>query len=133
MTEYEALELRHYYRTEDGSAFRYWVSLNFAVLVAAYAVGTHMNAWIVSVILLLYGMVTYSNLRVRQTIHADQKALIEEINQMIGNGDSSNMALIAITQGHESSQSFRLTAYAMRIILIIGTVMFVLNRAGYIG
>jgi hypothetical protein len=78
-------------------------------------------------------MVTYSNLRVRQSIHADQRALFERINQMVEIGDSSSTALIAITQGHENSQSFRLTAYVMRVILIIGTVMFVLNRAGYIG
>jgi hypothetical protein len=133
MTEYEVLELRHYYRTEDGSAFRYWVSLNFALLVAAYAVGTHLNAWIVLVLLLLYGMVTYANFRVRRSIHTDQQALFEQINQMINVGDTSSPALIAVAQSHENSRSFRVTAYVMRVILIISTVVFVLNRAGYIG
>lgn len=133
MTDYEALELRHYYRAENAAAFRYWVSLNFAVLVAAYAVGPHLNLLTVSVILTLYVMVTYTNQRVLQTIGKDQQALADQITQMNDATEAVSPALNVVGEGTTGLQSFLVFALILRALLFIGTIFFVLNQAGYVG
>jgi|GEM_PF-769907 len=90
MTPYEALELRYYYRNETASAFRYWVSLTFAVLVAAYVAGEQLNGWTVGIILVLYMMVAWSNNRILLTSSADMQALSEEIITKLGKASILN-------------------------------------------
>ncbi len=132
MTEYEVLELRHYYRTENTAAFRYWVSLNFAVLVAAYAAGSYLNTLTVIVIFALYAMVTFTNLRVMRSIQTDLRALAEQIGQMIEASDPPSPALNAAANILGGGQSFQIIHLAMRATLIIGTVVFVLHRASFL-
>jgi hypothetical protein len=133
MTDYEVLELRHYYRAESATAFRYWVSLNFAVLVAAYAVGGHLNLLTVSIILTLYVMVTYSNQRVLQSIGADQQALADQIKQMNDTTEAISPAMNVVAEGTMGIRSFLVVAFTLRAFLFIGTVFFVLYQAGYVG
>ena len=133
MTDYEALELRHYYRAENAAAFRYWVSLNFAVLVASYAVGSHLNLLTVSVILTLYIMVTYTNQRVLQTIAKDQQALADQITQMHDAAGANSPAMNVAAEGTIGLKSFLVIALILRAMLFIGTIFLVLNQAGCLG
>ena len=133
MTDYELLELRHNYRAETASAFRYWVSLNFAILVAAYAVGPHLNLLTVSVILTLYVMVTFTNQRVLQTIGADQQALEEQIKQTNDTTVAINPVMNVSVKGAMGNRSFVIVGLMLRASLFVGTIFFVINQAGYIG
>ena len=133
MTDYEALELRQYYRAENAAAFRYWVSLTFAVLVAAYVAGDHLNWLTVSVILTLYVLVSYSNQRILQTIGDDLEALTKQIELMIANNEEESPALQIAAEGMRGLGSFLAVAYTLRAILFIGTIIYVLSQAGYIG
>lgn len=133
MTPYEALELRYYYRNETAAAFRYWVSLTFAVLVAAYVAGDQLNGWTVGIILVLYIMVTWSNNRILLTSSADIQALSEEIELMIEDETINSPALNGTLEGIVGLKSFMIVAYILRGTLFIGTIFYVLHRAGYVG
>jgi hypothetical protein len=133
MTDYELIELSGSRSDEYSRTFRFWISLNFAVVVAAYAAGDLLNIWTTALVLGLYALITYTNALVSVQILAVQKGFVEEMKELAQVSEASHPALRATIGSLEVSRTSLPAGVALRSALVIGTIVFVLHRAGYLG
>ena len=129
MTEYELLDLRRSYDGEAISLLRFWISITFAVLVAAQVAGSSMGMAGVIAATSLYLLITlitaFGITRHVQTLGG----LFDEIEILsVAKGRQS-----PVLKGTFLIHSVGRVVVGIHVVGFVGTFIYLLLRAGYIG
>ena len=119
MTDYELMELSASRADEVARAFRFWVTINFAVVAAAYAAGNLLSVWTVALILGLYLFITYTNDRVMRQGGMIQKGLLDEMIRQAQPPEAPGPALKAMIDTHEQARRTLPAMIALRVNLFL--------------
>ena len=132
MTGFELLDLRMSYVQSMLNIFRFWVSLTFALVVAAQVVGPDMGSPGVLAATLLYlltSLASFANIRrfgvVTDDIAIDIQALVEE-----------ELTPPTVMRHAKSAQAHTITILAIMCLGIAGATIYAFYRAdafGFIG
>jgi hypothetical protein len=129
MTAYELLDLRKGYAAEAIGLFKFWVSVTFAVLVAAHVAGVGIGIWGVVAAATMYSiltLVTSFGIRRFGNVHS---SLLDSISSF----DAEMENTLSTLGGNNPSDAVTNTLLGLQCFGFVGTTTYLLFCAGYIG
>ena len=133
MTPYEIIDARLTMSGQMVQTFRWWVSITFAILVAAHAAGPSLVGIPCALVVLLYTLVSFNVLITQNAFVSGGRALNDEARAFQAESESPSPLMEAMLQTESRRSVVILTQLAIRIIMFLATIGYILHRAGYIG
>lgn len=133
MTPYEITELRLNISDKLTQSFRWWISITFAALVAAYVVGPDLVGATSAIIIGLYIVATVNNVVLQRSYLRASGALGEEAAAYQEQAASPSLTLERLTSSNFRSASIIRAQLILRGAIFVATIGYIIHRAGYIG
>ena len=133
MTPYEITELRLNISDKLTQSFRWWISITFAALVAAYVVGPDLAGATGAIIIGLYIVATFNNLVLQSSYLRAGGALEEEAVAYQEQAASPSLTLENMISSGSRSASIIRAQLILRGVMFVATIGYIIHRAGYIG
>ena len=129
MTAYELLDLRRGYAAEAMGVFRFWVSVTFALLVAAHVASADMGLWGAIAATTLYLTLTAVSAFTIRRFGSIVAKLVADISALSAEAQESSM-----TSGDKNfTNSIAHATIGILCIGSVGAIAYVYYRAGFFG
>ncbi|MEE8371554.1 MAG: hypothetical protein V3R73_05345 [Sphingomonadales bacterium] len=131
MTTYELLDLRISVTQNMANGFRWWISITFAVLTAAFFAGDQLGMVGAVAIITLYTATSLINFMIWRAYLAFGASLQLDAETMLATQDDPLNSLKLLVSSDRTTL-YRLYI-GLRILTFMVTVLYVLYRGGFLG
>ena len=129
MTAYELLDLRREYVADVTNYYKFWISMTFAVIVAAHVAGPEMGAAGAAMAIILYAAFSVTIILGMMRVFA----VINSLNQDIKNFTEETPGAPSVLSSVSSIIDMQKSVVGIQSIGLVAATVYVLYRAGFIG
>ena len=133
MTPYEIVDLQLNIAEKITHTFRWWVSITFAALVAAYVAGPDLAGAPCAIILFAYTVVSLGTLNAQRVYLGVADGLVNESLAYQAQAELPSPVLEEVFIDRLGGPAVIGAQVVLRGIMFLATIGYVLYRAGYIG
>lgn len=133
MSPYEIIDARISILEQMAQAYRWWVSITFAAIVAAYAAGPDLAGAPCALVITLYTIVTINGILMQSAFQSMGRTLRDEALTFQEGSASPSPSLEQMNIAGQRGLAVVRIQLATRGIMFVATIGYILYRAGYVG